>query len=93
LLTLAGSFFTRSALPDRERILEAVAKGSKYHLESVIKALQQPNKYHLDPAESLDRIIFGIPSGQHMEVADNLRSRGLNKEADRVIELEDEPPF
>lgn len=92
LLRLAASF-AKSKWRDRESILGSVAKGSRYHLAVTIKALPEAESLGLDPADTLDRIIFGIPHGEHADVADYLREQGLNEAADRVLALEDEPPF
>lgn len=92
LLEVAASF-SESEWRDRDLVLESVAKGNRYHISLTIKALSMAKMFGLDPAKVLDRIIFGIPDGQHAGIAEYLRSQGLSEAADRVLELEDQPPF
>lgn len=92
LLEVAASL-GESAWSDRYNIFQSVAKGNMRHLASTIKALPQAKALGLKPAETLDSIIYGIPDGQHANVAEYLRSHGLNEAADRVLELEGQPPF
>jgi hypothetical protein len=92
VLELAASFPDRLS-GDRETILSSVAKGSSYHLKSLLKALRTTAPAGIDPKRTLDRIIFGIPHGKNQKIASDLESDGMHEEAQRVLELEDEPPF
>jgi hypothetical protein len=89
LLELAASFGKSEQL-DRDRILGSVATGSWQHLASTIKLLPQSKGLiqHLSAAKVLDIIIFGIPDGQHTDIAEYLQEQGLNEAANRVLELE-----
>ena len=91
LLEIAASL--KSEWSDQYYILDSVAKGTRHRLAATIKALPQAKVLGLDPAERLDRIIYGIFDGQHADVAEYLRSQGLNEAANRVLKLENEPPF
>jgi hypothetical protein len=92
LFQVAASF-PDSTLGDRETVLGAVAEGSFYHLRSALKELPNITLYGMDPMRTLDRIIFGIPSGKHETFASTLESEGMYEEALRIRELKDEPPF
>jgi hypothetical protein len=92
ILELAASFPDRLS-GDRETILSSVAEGSSYHLRSLLKALQTTTPAGIDPKRTLDRIIFGIPLGKNQLIASDLESDGMHEEAQRVLELEGEPPF
>jgi hypothetical protein len=92
ILEVASSF-PDSISGDRETVLNSVAGGNRYHLKYVLKELRETALDGIDPRKTLDRIIFGIPFGQHEEIASFLESEGLGEEALRVLELKDEPPF
>jgi hypothetical protein len=77
----------------RDTILGAVGEGDKWHLAQVLKALGAGTREGISPKIFLDTIVFGIPAGKHEEVASYLAKQGLKEEADRCIELKDEPPF
>jgi hypothetical protein len=76
-----------------DTILRAVGKGGHWHLAQVLKALRVVTIEGINPKVSLDTIIFGIPTGKHEEVASYLARQALKEEADRCLELKDEPPF
>jgi hypothetical protein len=92
VLEFAASFPDR-LYGDRETVLGSVAKGSNYHLKSLIEELRTTTKKGIDSKRTLDRIIFGIPTGQNQKIASFLESQGMNEEAQRVLDLEGEPPF
>ena len=92
VLELAASFPDK-LYGDRETVLGSVAKGSEYHLKSLLKELRTTTIKGIDPKKTLDRIIFGIPPGKSQETASYLESEGMNEEAQGVLELEGEPPF
>lgn len=92
VLEMAASF-PDSTVGDRETILSSVAKGSTWHLSYVLKELRETTLDGIDQEKTLERIIFGIPFGEHEAVSSFLKSRGLDREATRVYELKDEPPF
>jgi hypothetical protein len=92
VLELAASFPDR-IYGDRETILSSVARGSSYHLKSLLEELLTTTIKGIDPKTTLDRIIFGIPLGKSQEIASYLESEGMNSEAQRVLALEGEPPF
>lgn len=92
ILELAASL-PDSIVGDRETILSSVGKGGRWHLCSVLEELQKTTLDGIDRHKTLDRIIFGIPSGEHEEISYSLRSNGLDREATRVDELKDKPPF
>jgi hypothetical protein len=92
ILELAASF-PDSWSGDRQKVLESVGKGSGYHISSVLKTLQRTSLDDIDSKRTLDRIIVGIPIGRHREVASLLDMQELHEEAQRVLQLEDEPPF
>lgn len=85
--------FPDSRPGDQGKVLRSVAKGSPYRLSVLFKALRKTTLDGIDPAETLDSIIFGIPYGKHSEIASDLQERGLHEEAARILELQDEPPF
>jgi hypothetical protein len=78
---------------DREKVLSSVAKGSNYHLKSLLEELRTSTIKGIDPKKTLDRIIFGIPPGKSQEIASYLGLEEMNEEAQRVLALEDEVPF
>jgi hypothetical protein len=92
VLEVAASFPDKT-YGDRETVLGSVAKGSEYHLKSVFTELRTTTIEGIDPEKTLDRIIFGIPVGQSQAIASFLESEGMNEEAQRVLNLEGEPPF
>jgi hypothetical protein len=92
ILEVAASFPDR-IYGDRETVLGSVAKGSEYHLKSVFSELRKTAIEGINPENTLDRIIFGIPMGQNRGIASFLKAEGMNEEAQRVLDLEDEPPF
>jgi hypothetical protein len=92
ILDVAASFPDRN-YGDRETVLGSVAKGSEYHLKSVFSELRKTTIEGIDPENTLDRIIFGIPMGENRGIASFLKAEGMNEEAQRVLDLEDEPPF
>jgi hypothetical protein len=92
VLEMAASF-PDNLHGDRETVLGSVAKGSGYHLKSLILELRMTTIKGIDPKKTLDRIIFGIPTGQSQTIASYLESQGMNEEAQRVLDLEGEPPF
>jgi hypothetical protein len=77
----------------REAVLSAVGEGDNWHLAQVLKTLRAATVKDIDPKASLDTIISGIPFGKHEEVASYLAGQALKEEADRCLELKDEPPF
>ena len=70
-----------------------MAKGSNYHLKSLLEELRTTTIKGIDPKEVRDRIIFGIPPGNSQGIASYLESEGMNDETQRVLELEGKPPF
>ena len=84
--------FPDNAWGDREKVLSSVAEGTDYHISSVLKELRETKLDGIDPKKTLDRVIFGIRS-RRQDIVSYLESQGLDEEARRVIELEDEPPF
>jgi len=92
VLELAASFSDKT-YGDRETILSSVAKGSNYHLKSLFEELRTTTIKGIDPKGTRDRIIFGIPYDKSQEIASYLESEGMNEEAQRVLELEGQPPF
>jgi hypothetical protein len=77
----------------RDAILSAVGEGDNWHLAQILKALRAVRVKGIDPKKSLDTIISGIPTGKHEGVASFLAGQALKEEADRCLELKDEPPF
>jgi hypothetical protein len=92
VLELAASF-PDNTYGDRETVLSWVAKGSDYHLRSLLKELRTATIKGIYPKKTRDRIIFGIPYDKSQEIASYLQSEGMNEEAQRVLELEGQPPF
>jgi len=92
VLELAASFPDKT-YGDRETVLSSVAKGSDYHLKSLLEELRTTTIKGIDPKNTLDRIIFGIPYDKSQAIASYLQSEGMNEEAQRVLELEGQPPF
>lgn len=92
VLELAASFPDKT-YGDRETVLSSVAKGSDYHLKSLLKELRTITIEGIDPKKTRDRIIFGIPYDKSQKIASYLQSEGMNEEAQRVLELEGQPPF
>jgi hypothetical protein len=93
LILNVAALFPDAIYGDREQVLSSVAKGSPFHIFDVLRTLRGSVPDGIDPAKTLDRIIFGIPWGKNTAVASDLKERGFTKEAERVLELEDEPPF
>jgi hypothetical protein len=92
ILEVAASF-PDNTWSDREKVLSSVAEGTDYHISSVLRELGETTLDGIDQKKTLDRIIFGIKYGRHRGIASFLEEKGLEEEARRVIELEDEPPF
>jgi hypothetical protein len=91
-LQVAASFADTTS-GDREKILSSAGKRGKYRLKYFFEELQNTAINGIEPKRTRDRIIFGIPLGEHAGIASHLKSAGLHEEADRVLELEGEPPF
>ena len=92
VLELAASF-PDTLSGDREKVLRSVARGTDFHLKLLLEELQTTTIKGIDPKKTLDRIIFGIPHGNNQAIASYLELEGMHEEAQRVLALEDEPPF
>jgi hypothetical protein len=92
ILKVAASF-SDTKYPNAWKVINSIGKGSPYHIRSLLSELRTRAPDGIDPVETLDDVIFGIPEGSHAAIASDLQDTGLPEEAARVIELKDEPPF
>ncbi|MEV7319843.1 hypothetical protein [Streptomyces sp. NPDC093970] len=89
LLDVVKYFQEKGKTEDRNRILKGVASENMYHPHSVIIEFHEESTSN----EILIEIARGIPYGKHSEWSTKFREAGLERFANLVMKVAEEPPF